>query len=217
VSYGSVPIFLPVWQPFSWYNTRYGMELLPAFAFFFGFALQPLLERLKLHRPTLRPAFIALILVVQAGNLAEMLREGPLTYVEGKKNSESRSYYNQVLTDALRRLHEQDPGAVVLMNTSTFPSIVPRAGLTYRQTINESDKEFYWAALVAPAAHADIILAFAGEDIDKAVKAHPEHLRRLESFKSPTKGWDQLDATIYVSDTFHASLPSQPSTATTSR
>ncbi len=32
VSYGSVPIFLPVWWPHSWYNLRYGMELLPAFA-----------------------------------------------------------------------------------------------------------------------------------------------------------------------------------------
>ena len=31
VAYGSVPIFIPVWRPFSWYNTRYGMELLPAF------------------------------------------------------------------------------------------------------------------------------------------------------------------------------------------
>jgi hypothetical protein len=36
VAYGSVPIFIPVWRPFSWYNTRYGMELLPAFALFVG-------------------------------------------------------------------------------------------------------------------------------------------------------------------------------------
>ena len=34
VAYGSVPIFLPVWWPFSFYNTRYGIELLPAFAVF---------------------------------------------------------------------------------------------------------------------------------------------------------------------------------------
>ena len=38
VAYGSVPIFLPVWWPHSWYNTRYGMELLPAFALGLGFA-----------------------------------------------------------------------------------------------------------------------------------------------------------------------------------
>ena len=217
VSYGSVPIFLPVWQPFSWYNTRYGMELLPAFALFFGFALEPVFNWLKNHHAKFRPALIAFLLVAQAANMAEMLRQGPLTYIEGKKNTESRSYYNSVLTDALRHLHMQDPNGVVLMNTSTFPSVVPQAGLTYRQTINESDKEFYWAALGAPAAHADIVLAFAGEDIDKAVKAHPEHLRRIASFRSPAKGWDQLDATIYVSDTFPATQTPPPSTAVTGR
>jgi len=38
VAYGSVPIFLPAWWPHSWYNTRYGMELLPALALGVGFA-----------------------------------------------------------------------------------------------------------------------------------------------------------------------------------
>ncbi len=37
VAYGSVPIFLPVWWPHSFYNTRYGLELLPAFALGLGF------------------------------------------------------------------------------------------------------------------------------------------------------------------------------------
>ena len=32
LAYSSVPIFLPVWWPHSFYNTRYGVELLPAFA-----------------------------------------------------------------------------------------------------------------------------------------------------------------------------------------
>jgi hypothetical protein len=40
VAYGSVPIFLPPWWPHSWYNTRYGMEMLPAFALGLGFAAQ---------------------------------------------------------------------------------------------------------------------------------------------------------------------------------
>ena len=29
---------MPVWWPHSWYNLRYGMELLPAFALCLGFA-----------------------------------------------------------------------------------------------------------------------------------------------------------------------------------
>src|SRR5579884_2345494 len=32
IAYGSVPIFLPVWWPFSYYNLRYGLELVPAIA-----------------------------------------------------------------------------------------------------------------------------------------------------------------------------------------
>src|SRR6185437_15393709 len=40
VSYGWVPIFVPVWWPHSWYNTRYGMELLPAVALGLGFVAQ---------------------------------------------------------------------------------------------------------------------------------------------------------------------------------
>jgi hypothetical protein len=47
VSYGSVPIFLPDWWPHSWYNTRYGMEMLPAFALGLGFAAQFCLDAVK--------------------------------------------------------------------------------------------------------------------------------------------------------------------------
>ena len=34
IAYGSVPIYLPVWYPRSYYNVRYGLELLPVFAVF---------------------------------------------------------------------------------------------------------------------------------------------------------------------------------------
>ena len=217
VSYGSVPIFLPVWKPFSWYNTRYGMEMLPAFAFFFAFAVDAALAWAERFRKNSRSVMTAVLFFLLAVNVALMLREQPLTYVEAKKNTAARGFYNTVLAAALRQLHAADPQAVVLMNTSMFPSVVPNAGLTYRQTINESDKEFYWAALGAPAAHASIVLAFAGDDIDKAVKAHPEHLRVFQRFHSPSKGWDQLDATLYVADTFPlADLPS-PATAAITR
>ena len=216
VSYGSVPIFLPVWKPFSWYNTRYGMEMLPAFAFFSAFAVDAGLTYAQGVKKNSRTILVAVLFFLLAVNVVLMLREQPLTYVEAEKNTAARGYYNTLLSAALRQLHAADPQAVVLMNTSTFPSVVPKAGLTYRQTINESDKEFYWAALGAPAAHASIVLAFAGDDIDKAVQAHPEHLWVFQRFHSPSKGWDQLDATLYVTDTFPlVELPTSSTAATT--
>jgi Dolichyl-phosphate-mannose-protein mannosyltransferase len=202
VSYGYVPIFIPVWTPFSWYNTRYGMELLPALAFFFGFAAQWALNWLGSYRPAFKTAFIACLLALETMNVALMLREPPLTYVEGSKNASTRAGYTLQLGRALGRLHRQDPNGAVFMDTSTFPNVVAIAGLTYRQTINESDKEFYWAALGAPAAHADIVLALANGEIAKAIQAHPEHLHLVESFHPTGSTWDQIPAKLYVTDTF---------------
>jgi len=210
VSYGSVPIFLPIWKPFSWYNTRYGMELLPALAFFFAFAVEGLLVWIAKRYSKIKAPIVAVLLLLLTANTTLMLRQGPLVYVEAKKNSEARGYYNQILADALKHLHDLDPGAAVLMDTSMYPSLVPHAGLTYRETINESDKYVYWAALGAPAAHAGIVLAFADGDIAKAVQGHPEHLRLVQTFHSPNKGWDQLDAALYVSDTFPRRTHARP-------
>ncbi|HEX8925229.1 MAG TPA: hypothetical protein VF786_05525, partial [Terriglobales bacterium] len=39
IAYGSVPIFIPVWWPYSYYNVRYGLELLPAIAACIGLAV----------------------------------------------------------------------------------------------------------------------------------------------------------------------------------
>ena len=197
VSYGSVPIFLPVWVPFSYYNTRYGMELLPGFTIFLGFFLGAGLAFVSAHRPHLKFVSAAALFIALAANVAGMLKQGPIVYMEGKRNSEARGYYNTEIPKVLSRLHSLDPDSLVLMDTSPFPSIVPHAGLTYRQTLNESDKEFYQAALAAPAAHAALILAFAGDEVDTAVKAHPEHLRTYQVFHFK----DQLNATIYVADT----------------
>jgi len=82
------------------------------------------------------------------------------------------------------------------MNTSVYPEIVAFTGIPLRQTVNESDKEFYSTALDAPAAHAAIVLAFDGDQIDHAVQAHPTGLTALRSFTAP----GQPVGTIYVSD-----------------
>jgi hypothetical protein len=66
-----------------------------------------------------------------------------------------------------------------------------------RQTLNESDKEFYSDALSAPATHASIVLAFEGDEIDKAVKAHPAGLTLVRRFSAP----GQPSGAVYVSDT----------------
>jgi hypothetical protein len=197
VAYGSVPIFLPPWWPHSWYNTRYGMEMLPALALGLGFAAQLLLAAVREFKPGwVRYAAGALFAVV-ALNAGQMVRERPLIYVEGTKNIHARRAYEIEIPPALRALLAERPGGVVLMDTSTYPNLVAFTGIPLRQTINESDLEIYTDALAAPAAHAAIVLAFDGDEIDRAVKAHPAGLTAIRRFT--TRG--QAAGTIYVSGT----------------
>ena len=209
VSYGSVPIFLPVWWPHSWYNLRYGMEMLPAFALGLGFVAQFALAAVKEFKPrAVNPRWVGYtggaLFAVVALNAAQMLRERPLVYVEGTKNIETRRPYDVEIPPALRALLAERPQSVVLMNTSVFPEIVALTGIPLRQTINESDLEIYRAALAAPADHAAIVLAFDGDEIDRAVRTHPEGLTPVRHFSTP----GEPAATIYISND-SASRPPQ--------
>lgn len=196
IAYGSVPIFIPVWWPHSWYNTRYGMELLPAFALGLGFAAQFALAATRECKPRWKPYAATLLFTAVMLNACKVVRERPLTCVEGTKNIDARRALETQIPPALRALLAKRPGSIVLMETSVYPQLVTLSGIPLRQTINESDKQFYLAALAAPAAHAAIVLAFDGDEIDKAVHAHPQGLTAVQRFTCP----GQPSATLYVSN-----------------
>jgi hypothetical protein len=197
VAYGSVPIFLPVWWPFSWYNTRYGMELLPALALGMGFAAQFVLVAVREFKPSWVKYAVAILFILVALNAGQMVRERAVVYVEGTTNVNARRPYEIQIPPVLRALLVERPGSVILMETSVDPEIVALTGIPLRQTINESDLEIYQAALAAPAAHAVIVLAFDGDEVDRAVHTHPANLTALRRFSAP----GQASGTLYISDT----------------
>jgi hypothetical protein len=201
ISYGSVPIFLPIWWPHSWYNLRYGMEMLTAFALGLGFAAQIILSAVDEFKPReFNPRWgqcaAGILFALTALNAVQILRERPQVYVEGTKIIAARRPYDEQIPPALRALLAERPGGVVLMDTSVYPEIVAFTGIPLRQTINESDLEIYRAALASPAAHAAIVLAFDGDEIDRAVKAHPQGLTAVRHFSTPGKP----AGTIYASN-----------------
>ena len=206
VAYSSVPIFIPPWWPHSYYNTRYGLELLPAFALGVAFFTHLVVTAIREFKPQWPRYALTTMFALIAVNTAILIRERPLVYVEGTKNAQSRRDYDREIPPVLRELAAQRPGAPVLMNTSVHPEFVAFSGITLRQTINESDREYLQAALEAPAKQAAVVLAFDGDDVDRAVKAHPEGLRAVQHFAM--KG--QPAGTIYVSDTYAPSTARTP-------
>src|SRR5919108_2801371 len=78
IAYGGIPLFVPSWWPFSYYNVRYGIQLLPAAAVFFSLAVYFLAT---VARPT--PSKIALIvagLTIVIGRYAWGWRGQPLSF-----------------------------------------------------------------------------------------------------------------------------------------
>jgi hypothetical protein len=198
IAYGSVPIFIPKWWPHSWYNTRYGMELLPAFAISLGFVAHYFLVGVREFKPAWVKYAAFLIGSLAVWNAWKVTAEKPLTYIEGTKNIEARRPFEEQIPPVLRSLLAQRaPGATVLMKTSVYPNLVAFTGIPLRQTLNEGDGDLYRAALAAPAQHAALVLAFDGDEIDTAVKHHPQGLVPAAHFFAP----DQPPGTVYVSDT----------------
>jgi hypothetical protein len=210
VAYGSVPIFSPAWWPYTFYNTRYGLELLPALAVGVGLAAHVAVR--ALHRlissrfsfhfldrfhvaPLLAGLAFAVFFALAVINQVQLLRAGPLVYVESTKNLEARLSYDEAIPPVLQDLLSFLPRAPVLINTSAYPEIVALTGIPLRQTINESDLEIFRAALASPAASAAVIVAYDGDEVDRAVKAHPADLAIAGRFTANT----QPPATIYFS------------------
>ena len=195
VAYGSVPIFIPPLWPHSWYNTRYGMELLPGFALGVAFAAQFALGAIREFKPRWASYGGLVLLALIVLNESLVLKEHPLTYEEGLRNVEARQPLLDQIPPALRALLATRPGCIILMETSVYPQLVTGTGIPLRQTINESDKQFYATALADPAAHAAIVVAFDGDEIDLAVRKHPGGLQAVGRFHAH----GQPSATIYIS------------------
>ena len=175
VAYGGVPIFLPVWWPFSYYNTRYGLELLPAFVVFVAISVHFLfgLARNKSTRTSVGLAF-ALLLV---GSYVAVWRALPICYREAHANSRTRMAFEAELAVNLGLLPHD---STLLMYLGDHVGALQRAGIPLRRVINEgnhrpwqhpSDPEGLWEkALANPRENVDYVVAMDGDPVASAVQ-----------------------------------------------
>ena len=176
IAYGSVPIFIPPLWPHSYYNSRYGMELLPALAVFSFFTMDWLQRRWSLSAPLrarlLHPITLSLIAV----NTVAMMYAVPLVLKEAVANSTTRVAFEAALA---RELKSFPAGVPILMYNSDHIGALQQAGLPLRQTLSEGDYDSWKAALAEPAERAAYVVAIAGDPVSKAVAEHPQGLTEL--------------------------------------
>jgi len=181
VAYGSVPIFIPQLWPHSYYNARYGMEMVPALAIYGAFAAEQFDLWLRaqasgwarigarLWQP------VAMLLCV--ANCIAMMYRIPLVLKEGMVNATTRIPFEHAVAATLETFPTQSP---VLMSTTAHVGIVQTAGRPLKSMISEDDEVAWEQALADPAHRAAFVIAMAGDPVARAVAAHPQGLKELE-------------------------------------
>ncbi len=192
VAYGSVPIFLPRWYPHGWYNTRYGLELLPAFALGLAWAVYALVVFLRKRRPRWAAPVTVTAALLIAANDALLVHERPLVLGEAVVNSSTRIPFEAALAHALDRL---PPFGLILMYTSDHVGAVQQAGIPLARTVNDADWLLWQHALTDPAHSARFVVALDGDAVADAVRQHPQGLQLLDVIHST----GQPTARIYQS------------------
>jgi 4-amino-4-deoxy-L-arabinose transferase-like glycosyltransferase len=194
VAYGSVPIFIPQWTPHSWYNTRYGMEMLPIYALSLALLTDFLMVLARTLAPKVSgwiPVAAGLLIVLDSWAVA---RATPLVLEEAFANSRARIPFEQAMARTLAPLAVRVPGPI-LMYTSEHVGALQRAGIPLKRTINEGDYYQWSSALRDPSGWASLVVATDGDAVAKAVAEHPQGLELVTVICST----DQRCARIYRS------------------
>jgi uncharacterized protein YheU (UPF0270 family) len=163
IAYGSVPIFIPVWWPFSYYNARYGLELLPAIAAGMGCAVY-WIEGRGSKRTAI--VVVAVLAVLPAIAYLQALRQIPICLRETQVNGNARLELDQKLAAVLSSLPD---GSTVLAYTAAHSGAFEMAKFRLRQTINEGNFYIWDAALAHPETSVDYVIASEGDPVWESV------------------------------------------------
>ena len=134
----ATPIFMPVLYPYSWYNTRYGLVLLPLMVF--GAAA------LTVGR---RRAIAAAVVI--AASLTWIVLPGPehwVTFREAEVNHGPRMVWTEIAAAYLTA--HRHGHATIITSSGDINGIFRRAGIPLRDTLNVDNEVLYMAPLQRP-------------------------------------------------------------------
>ena len=189
IAYGSVPIYIPVWWPFSYYNVRYGLELLPVFAVFPVIVVDALAS--KAANRSVRVAVWSAFLVGLVGSsYLSAYAVAPITLREARVNSRARIALEDGLAAALARL---SPSSTLLMYESEHAGALRLAGIPLRHVISENEHPDWELALVDPAHHADYVVACQGDPVWAAMRHRGDEFTQMVTISAP----GQASCTVY--------------------
>ena len=216
IAWGHIPMFIPQLYPGSYYNSRYGMELLPALTIFTALLLAAVERRLQQRSKKQADIFFFVVLLCIVANVIAMmgtagtllqrvrgdsakipkwLSAPPLVFDEAVMNSITRIPFETTLA---KEMLNAGPGATIMFKTNDHIGAVQDAGIPLRRLVSPLDSQSFDQARQQPAKYAQLVIAIDSDAVAQAVAAHPEGLSELEVICNSGQGC----ARIYRSTMF---------------
>jgi hypothetical protein len=175
MAHAAVPLYVPTLFPFTFYNLRYGIEVLPAVSIFPSFVLSSRLPS----------GARAVLLTVMLGTLAfqefSLLSRGAreLAVVqEGLRNNPCHTRSQQALIDFFRDRYD---GRMIVVAAGKWPCLMPAVGIPFRQTISETNRRYWKKLRFGPGKEVEWIIRGDGDVVDGLMRAYPEGFRDFDS------------------------------------
>jgi hypothetical protein len=159
---GGTPIFVPMLKPHSYYNTRYGMAVLPLFAVAAAALVSVVGERAR---------WWTAVALVLAATLPWALRPSPsswITWEESRVNSESRRAWTGEVAAHLKSNYVRGTG--ILTDSGDLTGIYRAIGIPLRETFSVDNGLPFDATVARPELflHEEWIVTQGGGDAQTA-------------------------------------------------
>jgi hypothetical protein len=186
----AVPLYVPTYFPHSYYNLRYGIEMLPGIALLTSFVISRTLPR-SLRTGTL-VACLAVLGVQNVWMLSGGASKLPMV-TEGILNTPCKTKPDEALIAFFRTNYD---GKRILMQSGEWPCVAPTLDMPFQNILSGSNLTF-WRKLPSGAQKlVEWIVRGEGDRVDILMRTYPEAFKDFVPVfhrKFP----QQLSVTIY--------------------
>jgi hypothetical protein len=174
------PIFLPNLWPNTYYNSRYGMAVLPLAAFAAAAFVAWLPERWR------RAGAAAVVLVGISQWIAYPNRQSWVTWKESEVNSAARRAWTHEAAEFLKPRYERGTG--IVMHFGDQIEILREAGLPVKECVHDGDGLYFQALLRRPDLFLwqEWVIAISGDQVSSAMAANEHKIPRYRRVKIVT-------------------------------
>jgi len=173
LSYGWVPLHVPIWWPHAVFNQRFGLELLPMFAVLLGLFAAIGFNWFRSTSVYIPPGIAVALIAI---SYVYVLNAKPLCLVEAERNWSMRRGLDTSIETVLKALPRD---SMFLMDLGEHVNVMERLGIPLRHVVNgenhrpwvrPTDPEGIWERTLAdPGTCVDYVIAFEGDSVDRGV------------------------------------------------